>query len=290
MQIAEVFSQPKGRIMEDAHVVTPHYIAVFDGATPKTAFRFSLPDGSQLTPGQVAARTLAKAVGELEPDLTAREAVSRLSAALRIALQGHRAEASGVICSIDRNEVWMVGDCQFGVVYDKNENDNQNVNDNLKQNEKQNQTRIEVHHTEKVIDGILSRWRSAVVKSYLSRNLLTPEDISHNDPGRRIIQPFITRQVLYQNDPSSPLGFGVFDGSEIPDCYLEIFPVPKQATALILASDGYPKLLPTLQESEIALQQLLKSDPLCIGDLCETKGIQAGNCSHDDRTYLKILL
>ncbi|MBO6012691.1 MAG: hypothetical protein J6P82_04140, partial [Bacteroidales bacterium] len=66
MQIAEVFSQPKGRIMEDAHVVTPHYIAVFDGATPKTAFRFSLPDGSQLTPGQAAARTLAKAVGELE--------------------------------------------------------------------------------------------------------------------------------------------------------------------------------------------------------------------------------
>ncbi|MBP5214617.1 MAG: hypothetical protein J6032_08425 [Bacteroidales bacterium] len=270
MQIAEVFSQPKGRIMEDAHVVTPHYIAVFDGATPKTAFRFSLPDGSQLTPGQVAARTLAKAVGELEPYLTAREAVNRLSAKLRIALQGHRAEASGVICSIDRNEVWMVGDCQFGFVYDG--------------------TRIEVHHTEKVIDGILSRWRSTVVKSYLSRNLLTPEDISHNDPGRRIIQPFITRQVLYQNDPSSPLGFGVFDGSEIPDCYLEVFPVPRNATALILASDGYPKLHPTLQESEIALQQLLKSDPLCIGDLCETKGILAGNCSHDDRTYLKILL
>ena len=266
MHIAEVFCQPKGKIMEDTHVMTPHYIAVFDGATPKTAFRFTLPDSTLLTPGQMAARTLADGVRRLSPHLSAREAIDALSESLHCALQGHRAEASGVIFSLSRNEVWLVGDCQFAFL----------------------RHTLEVHHTEKAIDRLLSQWRASIVKSYLSRGLMTAEEIAANDPGRRIIQPFISRQVRYQNRPTDPLGFGVFDGSAIPDRFIEVFPVPTDASALILASDGYPSLLPTLQESETALQQLLESDPLCIGALCGTKGIQAGNCSHDDRTYLKI--
>ena len=56
--------------MEDTFVLTDNYIAVFDGATPKTAFRF--PDGR--TPGQVVAQTLANKTKELPAGCTAHRA------------------------------------------------------------------------------------------------------------------------------------------------------------------------------------------------------------------------
>jgi len=57
---------------------------------------------------------------------------------------------------------------------------------------------------------------------------------------------------------------------------------------LVLATDGYPVLMPNLKDSEQALHQLLLEDPLCIGPLLGTKGMRPGNKSFDDRTYLKL--
>lgn len=264
----QLCSKPKGdpRYMEDYWVCTSKYAAVFDGATPKTAFLFP----GDVTPGQMAARTLAHTLDALPPDLTARQAVDRLTAQLATALQGHRAEASGVIYSVARREVWSVGDCQFAFI---------SSDDSLT-----------IYHNEKLIDRILSQWRSSIIQSYLTRGLLTPGQILADDPGRRIIQPYITRQTRYQNIPSNsnPLAFGVFDGTHIPNEYISVTPVPEQVTEIILASDGYPQLCRTVQESEAVLQRLLLEDPLCIGPLCGTKGIRPGATCHDDRTYLKI--
>lgn len=265
-------SKAKGdeSLMEDSYVMTTQYIAVFDGATPKTAFRFT--DGR--TPGQVASQTLAACLSSLPATLLAEEVITKLSISLRQALQGHRGEASGVIFNRLRKEIWLVGDCQFAFIYADG--------------------RIERHHTEKRIDHILSSWRSSILHSFLSRGVMTPEEIAAEDPGRKIIQPFISRQIRYQNIPSDHsdehLGFGVFDGNEIPAEYIEIYPIPANATELILASDGYPTLYPTLEETETALQLMLKDDPLCINSLCGTKGIRLGNESHDDRTYIKVSL
>lgn len=88
-------SKPKGNpaLMEDTYVLTSNYIAVFDGATPKTVFRF--PDGR--TPGQIVAQTLADVVKKLPDDCTARRAADIMSDAVADALQGHSGEASGVI-------------------------------------------------------------------------------------------------------------------------------------------------------------------------------------------------
>lgn len=268
MQILEQFSQAKGKVMEDTLVVSSHFAAVFDGATPKTAFRFHSLHGETLTPGQLASSTLADALMQIPPYYDARKAIDLLSQALRNALDSNQAEASGVIYSAYRNEIWSVGDCQFGV---------------LRQS-------FEVHHTEKLIDHQLGRWRSSIVKSFLSRKLLSAEQIAGNDPGRALIQPFITRQRAYQNLASHPLGFGVFDGNPVPDNFLEIYKVPNDASRLILASDGYPVLFPTLIECERALQQRILKDPLCIEPPYETKGLVRGNRSYDDRTYLSIQL
>ena len=120
---------------------------------------------------------------------------------------------------------------------------------------------------------------------------MTPDAILADDPGRRIIQPFITQQVRYQNlDASHPLAYGVLDGTRVPDRFIEVHLLPDDADQLILASDGYPELLPTLDETEATLQRLLAADPLCIGPLLGTKGLRPGNLSYDDRTYLRIQL
>ena len=263
----QLCSKPKGNPewMEDAYCITSSYIAVFDGATPKTAFRFA--DGRN--PGQVAAQTLAQVTALLSPQLSARQAIDHLSEALHSALHGHSGEASGVIYSVSRREVWSVGDCQYAFLHQDG--------------------RFESFQEHKQIDIVLAEWRRSILRSYLSRGILTPADIQRNDPGRRIIQPFISRQTRYQNiSPlSSKWAFGVFDGQHIPDCFIRISPVPDTVSDLILASDGYPQLFPTLEESESYLARLIQEDPLCIGPLLGTKGIQAGNTAPDDRTYIK---
>lgn len=56
---------------------------------------------------------------------------------------------------------------------------------------------------------------------------------------------------------------------------------------IVLASDGYPFLKPTLAESEAALEHLIARDPQCIHDFIATKGLEEGNKSFDDRTYIR---
>ena len=56
---------------------------------------------------------------------------------------------------------------------------------------------------------------------------------------------------------------------------------------VILASDGYPFLGDSLQESEEALKKQLEDDPLCINSFKATKGLMRGNKSFDDRCYVK---
>lgn len=55
---------------------------------------------------------------------------------------------------------------------------------------------------------------------------------------------------------------------------------------IILASDGYPALFETLEETEKYLFQLLDKDPLCIHELRGTKRLINGNKSFDDRNYI----
>lgn len=57
---------------------------------------------------------------------------------------------------------------------------------------------------------------------------------------------------------------------------------------LVLASDGYPFLKPTLDESEAMLASQLGNDPLCMNTFKATKGLMAGNKSFDDRSYLRV--
>ena len=56
---------------------------------------------------------------------------------------------------------------------------------------------------------------------------------------------------------------------------------------VVLASDGYPCVLPSLRASEEYLYAILASDPLCLSQFKSTKGRQAELRSFDDRAYVR---
>lgn len=269
MRIVEQYTSGKSATVpsEDASVVTSSYAAVIDGATPKTSFRY--PGGE--TPGHLAARLLAEAVSQLPDDIAATPCIDLLSQALHQehVMPSDRPIASIVIYSVLRREVWMVGDCQFGYT-----------------------DGLGTFHTvtgRKHIDRVLAEWRRDIITSYLSRGLMTAREIADHDPGRRIIQPFITHQVRYQNrDQHNPFCYAMLDGQPIPHRFIRVCHLPADVHTLVLATDGYPVLQPNLCDAEDTLQHLLSIDPLCIGPLLGTKGLHPCNASYDDRTYLKL--
>lgn len=61
------------------------------------------------------------------------------------------------------------------------------------------------------------------------------------------------------------------------------------SSEIVLASDGYPFLKPTLAESEEALANQIANDPQNISSFIATKGLVEGNKSFDDRTYIRFL-
>ena len=70
-------------------------------------------------------------------------------------------------------------------------------------------------------------------------------------------------------------------------CLIKVIHLSEGKHEIILASDGYPLLRPTLQQSEQDLDRLLKEDPQCCRLYESTKGLKPGNKSFDDRTYVR---
>ena len=55
-----------------------------------------------------------------------------------------------------------------------------------------------------------------------------------------------------------------------------------------MSTDGYPYLYPTLEDSERYLRMILQEDPFCFRQYKATKGKGAGQCSFDDRAYIRL--
>ena len=81
--------------------------------------------------------------------------------------------------------------------------------------------------------------------------------------------------------------YAVINGMDIPENLVHVIPVA-HAREIILASDGYPILKRTLEESERELERIIMDDPLCIDIYKATKGVMKGYKSFDDRTFVRI--
>ena len=272
LQVEEWFLKGKKnpQTNEDGMIVTPYFAAVIDGATAKSTFTY---EGKKT--GRLAMELALEAIRNFPKDIDAADAIRRITERIYDfyvqhnlldelkAEPGKRFTANGVIYSYARNEVWQVGDCQC-------------IIDNL------------YLSNEKEIDAIMADVR-AVVNEVALLGGATMKDLESHDPGREFIYPFLQKQALLQNCPiqGQPFSFSVFDGFPVQMEQVKVFPVG-DAKEVVLASDGYPHLYSTLYASECYLADILEKDPLCIRLYKSTKGIQEGNCSFDDRAYLKI--
>lgn len=139
------------------------------------------------------------------------------------------------------------------------------------------------------IDEIHAQMRSAYLRMLIAEGHSRAE-LKRNDPGREVIKPGVLKQGVLSNSLKVPdLAYGVINGRPIPRQLVHVHRVDPEVSDIVLASDGYPEVLDTLEETEKALALSLRKDPLRIlGDNASTKGVQEGNVSFDDRTYVRL--
>ena len=252
---------------EDGIIVEEDFVAVVDGSTSKSPFRLH----RQMSNGRYCMTLVMDCIRQLAADADCQLFCQQATDAVRAAyvrseadmhrLAQHPTErmaASAAIYSRTRQEVWLVGDCQCMV-------DGR------------------LYENPKPYEELIAEMRSAYIRLQLQQGRAIA-DFQEHDDGRDFILPVLIDSCQYQNQT-----FAVIDGFPIPTDKVRVIDVG-QARELVLATDGYPFLKPTLAQSEEALASLLRDDPLCIHRFKATKGMMNGRCSFDDRSYIRLQL
>lgn len=255
-------------VCEDLYVATENFVAVIDGATNVSG---RLIDGK--APGRFAAEVIQETLLKARKDVSLVELIAEINENLQLRyrmlnmleeMEEHAwmAPTACLICySHFYHEVWQIGDSQCmidGTLYTN----------------------------EKPIDAITANARAMYLETEL-KNGKTVEELMVHDTGWEYIRPLIRQQYYLQNDKDNQFGFEVINGFDVDFSRVKIIKVPENVETIILASDGYPVIKESLAETEEALNHLLENDPLCIKQFKSSKGLQKGNKSFDDRTYIK---
>ncbi len=262
MKILEVFTRSKSgeeKLNEDCFIVGSDYVVVADGTTAKGKTPIGESDG------RFVARFVCNCLNNISLNLQPLEILEKINEMLSKELQSKNRQGDFASCSIVifnsvRNELISYGDCRYKV------------------------NNIEYGFNKKS-DCELAKIRSNVIKQLL-RQGKTIEDIKNNDEGRRLIEEKLKEQVKHANQKSE-YGYPVLNGKGVLNSFINTIKV-KKGDRIILSTDGYPKLLPTLKKTEKNLMKTIKKDPLCINELINTKGVMGENESFDDRTYVRI--
>ena len=111
--------------------------------------------------------------------------------------------------------------------------------------------------------------RAAKVVSLLAEGYTESQLRQSYDPAREVMIPTMLEDMKNQN-----VTYAVIDGFPIPQQLVPVITLDFQPWEIVLASDGYPFLAPTLAETESLLEEQRKNDPL-------------NNNSFDDRSYIR---
>ena len=246
---------------EDGIVITDNFIAVIDGSTSKTSERVN----PKMQNGRFTMQLVSDVVSSLPAQITMRQFCSIVTDAIDEAYNYYqqdpnvickhperRLTCSAAVYSRYHREVWLVGDCQC-IIGDR-------CYDNTKPQE-----------------AINAEKRSR----YIIEHGLSIEEVRRHDAGRDHIIGDIVDSMRDQNKT-----YAVIDGTPIYIKGVKVVPVPV-GSDVVLATDGYPFLCETLNESEEKLHQLLIEDPLLIHRFKATKAYMEGNKSFDDRAYIR---
>lgn len=247
----------------DRLLTGPALFGVVDGSTTQPWDPPGGPPG-----GEVADVTVA-ALERLADEDPLHAAVESLNNAVATYKRGRGIDPPAGACATfaavhsTRREVWRVGD--GGVVVDGR--------------------RWPVQDSG---EAIVARARALVLRRRLADGE-RPMDLLRDDPGRKAIQPLLQELAGLRNRMVPGFGYPAIDGTPALDpCFLEVFKLPEELVEVIVASDGYPKVEGTLAESEAALAERLRRDPLMIEEPPATKGLTQGKNSFDDRAYIRL--
>lgn len=295
MKIIEssIIGKKSSEACEDGMVVTDDFIAVIDGSTSKTPKHLN-PDVKN---GRYAMMLISEYIREeLKTDASVDDFCQGVTAyiynkvyeklGVEERLKEHpeeRLTASAILYSRTRNEVWMVGDCQAI------------IDGKLYENGKPYEEKIARKRVELIAQGLSPAEARKQIEPLLIKAMLSGQNQTYT-----VIDGFpIYREgvkVVSVSDSSSVQGsVSSSDSSSVQDSVScsgsasasDI--IPSSSSEIVLASDGYPFLKPTLAASEAALAEQIANDPQNIHSFIATKGIVEGNKSFDDRTYIRFV-
>lgn len=272
---------------EDGMVVTDDFIAVIDGSTSKTPKHLN-PD---MKNGRYAMMLISEYIWEeLKADASVDDFCQGVTAyiynkvyeklGVEERLKEHpeeRLTASAILYSRTRNEVWMVGDCQAI------------IDGKLYENGKPYEQEIARKRVELIEQGLSPAEARKQIEPLLIKAMLSGQNQTYT-----VIDGFpIYREgvKVVSVSASSSVQDSVPASDSVPcsDSASASGTISVSSSEIVLASDGYPFLKPTLAASEAALAEQIANDPHNIRSFIATKGIVEGNKSFDDRTYIRFV-
>ena len=269
MEVSERYCHGKGSqdANEDFLVVTDHFILVVDGATDKTGY---------IVEGMKGGKFVAKAVAALHqsPELPPNIDMMGWIAAVTMKVDDElkrvswpvdvqRPAASVLAYSIQRREIFRVGDCHYMI----------NGIDFLGGKE---------------IDDMHGDARAEKLKACLAAGK-DVSDLLENDPGRDLILDSLSTQYKFANALEGRFAYPVVNGDPVPPALMEAPMAVPEGSFVVMTSDGFDFPKETLAETLLAQKQSYELDPLRIGldgARAATKGLVAGMGQHDDQTYV----
>lgn len=272
---------------EDGMVVTDDFIAVIDGSTSKTPKHLN-PD---MKNGRYAMMLISEYIREeLKTDASVDEFCQGVTAyiynkvyeklGVEERLKEHpeeRLTASAILYSRTRNEVWMVGDCQ-AIIAGK-----------LYENGKPYEEKIARKRVELIAQGLSPAEARKQIEPLLIEAMLSGQNQTYTVIDGFPIYREGVKVVSVSDSSSVQDSVPASDSVPCSDSASASGTISVSSSEIVLASDGYPFLEPTLAASEAALAEQIANDPQNIHSFIATKGIVEGNKSFDDRTYIRFV-
>lgn len=272
---------------EDGMVVTDDFIAVIDGSTSKTPKHLN-PD---MKNGRYAMMLISEYIREeLKVDASVDDFCQGVTAyiynkvyeklGVEERLKEHpeeRLTASAILYSRTRNEVWMVGDCQAI------------IDGKLYENGKPYEQEIARKRVELIEQGLSPAEARKQIEPLLIKAMLSGQNQTYTVIDGFPIYREGVKVVSVSDSSSVQDSVPASDSVPCSDSASASDTIPSSSSEIVLASDGYPFLKPTLAVSEAALAEQIANDPQNIRSFIATKGIVEGNKSFDDRTYIRFV-
>lgn len=272
---------------EDGMVVTDDFIAVIDGSTSKTPKHLN-PD---MKNGRYAMMLISEYIWEeLKADASVDDFCQGVTAyiynkvyeklGVEERLKEHpeeRLTASAILYSRTRNEVWMVGDCQAI------------IDGKLYENGKPYEQEIARKRVELIEQGLSPAEARKQIEPLLIKAMLSGQNQTYTVIDGFPIYREGVKVVSVSDSCSVQDSVPASDSVHCSDSVSASDTIPSSSSEIVLASDGYPFLKPTLAASEAALAEQIANDPQNIRSFIATKGIVEGSKSFDDRTYIRFV-